>query len=74
MPRAFALGEVEYSLISSLSIKFPNFVIIPNLSLNGAERLPALVVAPTRVNFAISIRRDLAAGRFSDVISSAKWL
>ena len=47
-------------------------MIIPNLSLNGAERLPALVVAPTNVNFAISIRRDLAAGPFQIMISSAK--
>ena len=30
----------------------------PNLSLNGAESIPALVVAPIRVNFSRSILID----------------
>ena len=43
----------------------------PNLSLRGAERLPALVVAPIKVNLAISSLIDLADGPFPITISRA---
>ena len=43
--------------------------IIPNRSLNGVVKEPALVVAPTKVNFGRSSIIDLALGPFPMIIS-----
>ena len=58
--------------ISSSVVYSSNLQLTPNRSLKGAERLPALVVAPIRVNFAISRRMDLADGPLPMIMSSAK--
>ena len=45
---------------------------MPNLSLRGADSIPALVVAPTRVNLGRSRRIDLAVGPLPIMMSIAK--
>ena len=48
-----------------------NLLTIPNLSLRGAVRFPALVVAPTSVNLGMSSLIDLAEGPFPMIMSIA---
>ena len=57
---------------SSSAVYISNLLSTPNLSLSGAERLPARVVAPIRVNFDRSSLIDLAEGPLPMTMSRAK--
>ena len=70
IPRMFA--DLIIIVLSSSTVYISNFEITPNLSLKGADKLPALVVAPTRVNFDKSNLIERAAGPFPIIISNAK--
>ena len=56
---------------SSSGVYISNLQLTPNLSLNGALREPALVVAPISVNLAMSSLMDLAAGPLPIIMSRA---
>ncbi len=69
-PNSFA--ERRMICTSSSGVYISNLLMIPNRSRSGAARLPARVVAPTRVNLFRSTRRVLAEGPLPMMISSAK--
>ena len=70
IPKMVALRVTIFASSSGVYSSSRRFT--PNRSRKGAESCPALVVAPTRVNFGRSSRMELALGPLPTMMSMAK--